>query len=167
MIKLLNIWHQKILNRVDLIFLQKVHKAYNPWRPFVSANDHPTGNNEEFVDFHLSQHVEDLSSHINVTTDYPWKMQDLNLLSSDLTLVFMNVIYFYTNIMHEDCLDACEEVYNIWPVKYPPSECLVKMITLLRKNNKSTFHGDHYLQVIGTAMGLKMASSYANIFLGV
>jgi hypothetical protein len=28
------------------------------------------------------------------------------------------------------------------------------------------FTGDHYLQVSGTAMGTKMAPSYANIFMG-
>ena len=29
-----------------------------------------------------------------------------------------------------------------------------------------TFNGDHYLQINGTAMGTKMAPSYANIFMG-
>jgi hypothetical protein len=35
---------------------------------------------------------------------------------------------------------------------------------VLRKNN-ITFNGDHYLQINGTAMGTKMAPSYANIFM--
>jgi hypothetical protein len=29
-----------------------------------------------------------------------------------------------------------------------------------------TFNGDHYLQINGTAMGTKMAPSYANTFMG-
>jgi hypothetical protein len=34
------------------------------------------------------------------------------------------------------------------------------------KNQKFTFDGNHYLQINGTAMGTKMAPSYANIFMG-
>lgn len=36
---------------------------------------------------------------------------------------------------------------------------------VLKKNN-FTFQGEHYLQTNGTAMGTKMAPSYANIFMG-
>jgi hypothetical protein len=36
---------------------------------------------------------------------------------------------------------------------------------VLKKNN-FTFNGDHYLQINGTAMGTKMAPSYANTFMG-
>jgi hypothetical protein len=32
--------------------------------------------------------------------------------------------------------------------------------------NNFTFDGNHYLQINGTAMGTKMAPSYANIFMG-
>jgi hypothetical protein len=35
---------------------------------------------------------------------------------------------------------------------------------VLKKN--FTFNGDHYIQINGTAMGTKMAPSYANIFMG-
>jgi hypothetical protein len=34
------------------------------------------------------------------------------------------------------------------------------------KKNNFTFNGDHYLQINGTAMGTKMAPSYAKIFMG-
>jgi hypothetical protein len=36
---------------------------------------------------------------------------------------------------------------------------------VLKKNNV-TFNGDHYLQINGTAMGTKIAPSYANTFMG-
>ena len=42
----------------------------------------------------------------------------------------------------------------------------VEMLTLVLKNNNLTFDGNHCLQINGTAMGTKMASSYANIFMG-
>ena len=40
------------------------------------------------------------------------------------------------------------------------------MLTLVLKNNNFTFDGNHYFQINGTAMGIKMAPSYANIFMG-
>ena len=51
-------------------------------------------------------------------------------------------------------------------VQEPPTESLVEMLTLVPKNNNFTFDGNHYLQINGTAMGIKMAPSYANIFMG-
>ena len=48
----------------------------------------------------------------------------------------------------------------------PPTDCLVTMPTMVLKKNNFTFNGDHYLQINGTAMGTKMAPSYANIFMG-
>jgi peptide-methionine (R)-S-oxide reductase len=40
------------------------------------------------------------------------------------------------------------------------------MLTMVLKKNNFTFNGNHYLQINGTAMGTKMAPSYANIFMG-
>ena len=36
----------------------------------------------------------------------------------------------------------------------------------MAKNNNSTFDGNHYLQINGTAMGIRMALSYANNCIG-
>jgi hypothetical protein len=47
-----------------------------------------------------------------------------------------------------------------------PTECLVQLLTLVLKHNNFTFNGEHFLQINGTAMGTKMAPSYANIFMG-
>jgi hypothetical protein len=40
------------------------------------------------------------------------------------------------------------------------------LLTLVLKHNNYTFNGEHFLQINGTAMGTKMAPSYANIFMG-
>jgi hypothetical protein len=42
--------------------------------------------------------------------------------------------------------------------------CNAHVGALKKKNH--TFNGDHYLQINGTAMGTKMAPSYANTFMG-
>lgn len=146
--------------------LPKIHKPNNPGRPIVSANGHPTEKISEFVDYHLRPHVESLPSFVKDTTDYLQKMAALNPLPPGTTLVTMDVTSLYTNIPHADGIEACREVWESRSVKDPPTECLVAMLTLVLKKNNFTFNGDHFLQINGTAMGTKMAPSYANIFMG-
>ena len=146
--------------------LPKIHKENNPGRPIVSANDHPTEKISEFVDYHLRQHVEALPSHIKDTTDYLRKMDSLCPLPTNTTLVSLDVVSLYTNIPHDDGIKACKEVWEKRSVQTPSTECLVKLLTLVLKHNNFTFNGEHYLQINGTAMGTKMAPSYANIFMG-
>ena len=47
-----------------------------------------------------------------------------------------------------------------------PADDLVDLAELVLKNNNLTFNGKHYLQILGTGTGTKMAPSYANIFMG-
>ena len=48
----------------------------------------------------------------------------------------------------------------------PPTETLVKLLTLVLKCNNFEFKGKDYPQVQGTAMGTKIAPAYANTFMG-
>ena len=146
--------------------LPKIHKVNNPGRPIVSAKGHPTEKISEFVDFHLRPHEEALPSHLKDTTDYLQKMESMNPLPSGTILVSMDVTSLYTNIPHNDGIEACREAWDQRAVKEPPTECLVQLLTLVLKHNNFTFNGEHVLQINGTAMGTKMAPSYANIFMG-
>jgi hypothetical protein len=60
----------------------------------------------------------------------------------------------------------CRKIWEQRTVQELPTECLVVMLTLVLKYYNFTFDGNHYLQINGTAMGTKMALSYANIFMG-
>ncbi|XP_063411202.1 uncharacterized protein LOC134694136 [Mytilus trossulus] len=149
-----------------LYLLPKIHKVNNPGRPIVSANGHPTEKISEFVDFHLRCHVENLPSHIQDTTDYLRKMESMNPLPPETLLVTLDVTSLYTNIPHDDGIQSCREIWDSRNTLEPPTECLVQLLTLVLKCNNFTFNGDNYLQINGTAMGTKMAPSYANIFMG-
>ena len=92
-------------------------------------------------------------------------MENLTI-PENTTLVTMDVTSLYTNIPHDDGIAACRKRWEQRTVQEPPTECLVEMLTLVLKNNNFTFDGSHYLQINGTAMGTKMAPSYANIFMG-
>ena len=118
----------------------------------------------EFVDLHLQPHVNSLPSNLKDTTDYLRKIQKSG--PPETLLVSLDVTSLYTNIPHEDGIRACKEAWEERPVKDPPTETLVKLLTLILKCNNFEFKGKHYLQVQGTAMGTKMAPAYANIFMG-
>jgi len=47
-----------------------------------------------------------------------------------------------------------------------PTEDLADLARIVLTHNNLTFNGKHYLQILGTAIGTKMAPSYANIFMG-
>jgi hypothetical protein len=93
-------------------------------------------------------------------------MESMNPLPSGTILVSMDVTSLYTNIPHNDGIEACQEAWDQRAAKEPPTECLVQLLTLVLKHNNFTFNGEHFLQINGTAMGTKMAPSYTNIFIG-
>ena len=101
--------------------LPKVHKAGNPGRPIVSANGHPTEKISEFVDLHLQPHVQDLPSHLKDTTDCLRKLDEAGPVSQETFLISLDVTALYTNIPHQDGIQACEEAWDRRHVKDPPT----------------------------------------------
>ena len=73
----------------------------------------------------------------------------------------MDVASLYTNIPHDEGIAACRKIWEQRTVQEPPTECLVEMLPLVLKKKHFSFDGNHYLQINGTAMGTKMAPSYA------
>ena len=65
-------------------------------------------------------------------------------------------------MIYNDGIEACREAWDQRAVKEPPTECLVQLLTLVLKHNNFTFNEEHFVQINGTAMGTKMAPSYAN-----
>ena len=46
------------------------------------------------------------------------------------------------------------------------TESLCELISTVLTNNHLQFNGDNYLQIMGCAMGAKMAPNYASLFMG-
>ena len=145
--------------------LPKIHKTGNPGRPIISANGHPTEKLSEFLDYHLRPFVSQLDSYIQDTTDFLNKTPKENL-PDNTYLLTMDVTSLYTCIPHDEGIDACREVWESRQNKTPSTDFLVKMLELVLKLNNFEFNNDHYIQINGTAMGTKVAPSYANIFMG-
>jgi hypothetical protein len=87
-------------------------------------------------------------------------------LPENTLLLTMDVVSLYTNIPHDEGIEACKEAWDTRVDPDIPATYLVKLLTHVLKLNNFEFNDQHYLQVNGTAMGTKMAPSYANIFTG-
>ena len=146
--------------------LPKIHKPGNPGRPIVSSNSHPTERISHFVDYHLQPLVHKLPSFVKDTNDFLNKLLTIGNLPSNSLLVTLDVSSLYTNIPHNEGINACDHYLRTSSHNTTPTGTLCDLIRMILTMNNFSFNGDHYLQIHGTAMGTKMAPSFANLFLG-
>ena len=146
--------------------LPKIHKQGNPGRPIISSNGHPTERISEFVDYHWKPLVQNLPSFIKDTTHFLLQVQKLGPLPDNALLVTLDVSSLYTNIPHNEGIDACRYFLNTRQDKPLPAENICDLIRMILTMNNFSFNNEHYLQKHGTAMGTRMAPSYANLFMG-
>ena len=146
--------------------LPKSHKVNNPSRPIVSSNNQPTECISQFVDFHRQT----LVLHYTVIRQrYHWflnKLTAIDILPDNALLVSLDVTSLYTNIPHNEGIDACRFFLQKRTNKHIPTETICDLIRIILTINNLTFNSKHYLQKHGTAMGTRMAPSYADLFLG-
>ena len=149
-----------------LYLLPKLHKTGIPGRPIVASNGCPTENISRFVDHYLQPLTVCIPSYIRDTTDFLSKLRELPPLPSGSLLVTLDVSSLYTNIPHDEGIKACEEALNTRIDQSLPTEDLCHLIKLILTRNAFIFNEAFYLQQSGTAMGTRMAPSYANLFMG-
>ena len=78
----------------------------------------------------------------------------------------LDVSSLYTNIPHNEGINACDNFLRTRPHNNIPTGTLCDLIRMILTMNNFSFNDNHYLQIHGTAMGTKMAPSFANLFLG-
>ena len=134
------------------------------FRPIVAGPASPTHRLSNFVDIILKPLCKHVPSYIR---------DDFDFLDSPLTedtiLVSFDVISLYTSIPHELGLKAIEHFLDNFPttLQRPFSkEFILKAISIVLKENTFKFDGKNYKQVQGTAMGTKMAPTYATLVMG-
>ena len=146
--------------------LPKTHKPGCPGRPIMSSSGAPTENISCFIDFFLKPCVSRICSYIWDTTDSLNRLHGLPRLPPGSLLVTLDVSSLYTTIPRDEGVAACEEALNTRELLIPPTADLCRLIKLILSTNSFTFNEEYYLQVYGTAMGTRMAPSYANLFMG-
>lgn len=107
-----------------------------------------------------------LCRHISRTLQITW--------IKHLPLAFQTILFSLqwtsrpctTNIPHDEGIKACWEVWDRRTIQQLSTESLLKLLEHVLKLNNFMFNGEHYKQIRSTAMGTKMAPSYANTFNG-
>ena len=127
-------------------------------------NSHPAV--IQFVDYHLQPLVHKLPSFVKDTNDFLNKLLTIGNLPADSLLVTLGVSSLYTNIPHNEGINACDHFLRTRPHNNIPTGTLCDLIRMILTMNNFSFNDNHYLQIHGTAMGTKMAPSFANLFLG-
>ena len=152
----------------QLYFLKKIHKNPMGIRPIVSSVNGITENISKFLDYWLQPIVRTLPSYLKDSNTFANLIQSTKV-PNDCILVSIDVSSLYTNIPHSDGLEAATialaDHMDQDPIR-PPIQVLRELMSIVLKNNIFEFNGEFYLQLQGTAMGTKMAPSYANIFMG-
>jgi len=137
-------------------------------RPIVSSCSSITENISEYVDIWLQQPMRQLPSFIRDTTDFI-QLVEKTILPEECILATIDVSSLYTNIPHTEgkhtAMKALNAIENPDP-RQPPAEVIGEIIDTVLHNNVFEFNGNYYLQIQGTEMGTKMASAYANLFMG-
>ena len=147
-------------------FLPKIHKTGNPGRPIISGNGTATEKISKFVDLLIQPLVPSLPSYVQDTTDFIRKIGEIKNLPQDTILATLDVSSLYTNIPNQEGISACTAAFSPIRGKTPTKKDLGELMHLILTNNNLIFGDHHYLQIHGTAMGTKMAPSFANLFMG-
>ena len=120
--------------------LPKVHKPGNPGRPIVSSDSHPTERLSHFVDYHLQPLVHKLPSFVKDTNDFLNKLLTIGNLPANSLLVTLAVSSSYTNIPHNEGINACERVQRTSSHKTIPTSTLCDLIRMTLTMNNFSFN---------------------------
>ena len=128
-----------------MYLLPKLYKSGIPGRPNVSSCGSPTENISHFVDHFLQPLTRALPSYMykRETTDFLPKLRELPVLPPESLLVTLDVSSLYTNILHDEGVNACEEFLNTRIDQSPPSKDLCQLIQLILESNVFIFNGAH------------------------
>ena len=140
----------------------------NPDAPlFQACNDHPIERISRFVDYYLKPLVHKTAPFIKDITHFLNKLDQLGHLPCNAILVTLDVSSLYTNIQHNEGIDAYRRYLNTHdqPTSTVRTETLCDLIRMILTMNRFYFNNTFYIQTHGTAMGTRMAPSYANLFL--
>jgi len=144
--------------------LTKIHKSTITGRPIISGCRGPTGRISSSVDTLLQPILRSHESYLKDTTDFI-NFIERTSVNKHTFVVLMDVMSLYTNIPQEEGIKAVCEAYDKFHNNSPPipTHYLREMLSLILKGNSFQFNGRNYNH--GTAMGMKMSVTFANIFL--
>lgn len=150
-------------------------KTIPPMRLVASGCGSNTENISHFIE-HQTKHIPPmLDSYIQDTPHLLRILQEKNTTSTvpeDAILVTIDVVGLYPNIPREEGMKYFEETLQDPMYKSDNTPLLIPIVFLMwllkcvLSYNTFVFNLKHYVQEWGTAIGIKCAPTYANIFMG-
>ena len=117
-----------------------------------------------FVDDHLKDLIKKTPSYVRDTSDFIKKVESFQH-DSDYFLVTMDVSSLYTSIPNHEGITAVHRTLTDNYNGQISIQSLTKLLKFVLHMNNFIFNEVHYLQIGGTAMGTRVATSYTNIFM--
>ena len=149
--------------------IPKIHKPNVPLRPIVSGFDSPTDNLSRFIVAYLQPLAEHTTTHFKDSTAFKLSLEEISPLPPGAFLVTADITSLYTNIpIDEGITRVCDFIdahRHLLPKHAPNTQVFRLILHHILTHNAFSFLDDHFLQILGTAMGCRMAPPYANIFL--
>lgn len=131
-------------------------------RPIVSDSGSETYGISEYIDSFINPLSTTHPSYIKDTYDFIAKVRAARLGNDDI-LFSMDVDSLYTNIEAAEGLKAIKQMFLLDPEYGRPDRYILQLLEIGLTKNDFEFNGSHYLQLIGVAMGKKIALAYADI----
>ena len=121
-----------------------------------------------FVSSFLNNLVSKLPSYIQDTTHFLLELENLKSieLPSNSFFVTLDVVSLYPNIPHKEGCEASQYFLNQRDYPEIPTLFILSLIKFVLTHNNFTFNDQHFLQLMGTAMGTRMGPGYACLFMG-
>lgn len=148
--------------------LPKVHKNLEnpPGRPIISGIDSISEPPSQYIDYYIKSLVHSLPSYIQDTTYVLNKINDIKNIGEGY-MATMDVTSLYSNIKHQDGLEAVSHYLQSRTEEHPPNTFILELMKWILNNNVFVFQENMFRQKRGTAMGATFAPNYACLFLGL
>ena len=109
--------------------------------------------------------MQDSWSYIKNSRDFLKKIKNIGKIPEGAVLVTADVIGLYPSISHGAGLEALRKKLSEKGSPKVPTEDIVRMADFVLKNNLFELNGEVKRQKSGTAIGTKLVSPYACIFM--
>ena len=135
-------------------------------RPIIAGTICPTHRLSHFLDKLLQPLVGKIASYIKDSYDFLRKIPEK--LTEETELATLDVENLYGSIRHELGLEAVGYWLDCYPSTSPrvSKQFIMKALKIILENNNFHFDGRYFRQLRGTAMGTKVAPTYATLTLG-
>ena len=133
----------------------------------MNKSDYIDRRNKHLSDTSTYEHLQDITNELE--REILDKLHENGKLPQTCILASIDVSSLYTNIPHLEGREAVTKKLSLNqdpPPLQPQLVVIGELIDIVLQNNVFKFNDKLYLQKQGTAMGTKMAPSYANLFMG-